>query len=719
VWNTCLLFFQFVLLLGYLYAHLSFKWAGTKRQPWLHGVVLLLPLFVLPITMPQALKGVYQHALGTNPDSLLAQPAFMVLAMLFASVGLPFFALAGGAPVVQRWFSRTDDPRAHDPYFLYQASNLGSMLALLSYPLFFERAFGLVDQSRWWSVGYIVLVVLIAAGLWVSRRHWHTAANEPAEPAIESPYPRPGHENRPPPSWRDRGIWVALSAGPSALLLAITAYLTTNLAPIPLLWVVPLALYLLTFIIAFATNPIVPAKAVRFLAFLAVLPAVVTLHVVGALPLKLMMPVHIGAFFLVALMCHMEIGASRPRADHLTEFYLWISVGGVIGGFFSSIVAPLAFNSLAEYPIALVFCYFAVGLALKPKRSLVLDLAMPIAVGLLAAFLEHRYADTKNEYAWAYPVAFGLAITTIRPVAFAAALAAAFIGLRAGADNYGHLLDERSFFGVHYVEAVPLILDHKYTGTYQNRLMNGTTYHGGEFMDDRKDEPITYYNPRSGVGRAVKALAERHELNDFAVVGLGTGTMAAYGQPGGTVDYYEIDPSIERMARNPKYFTYVTDCKAKVRVLLGDARLRIQEAKPAQYDLIALDAFASDAIPVHLLTVEAFHIYKRVLKPDGILAVHVSNRYLNLPPVVEAGISGLGWKAWDCDDIFTDSEKQEREDAGENSSDWVLVGTPAALAKLGKDKELVPLQHDPKERPWTDDYSNVLSAMFAFQRDSQ
>ncbi len=692
VWNTCLLFFQLVLLFGYLYAHLSFKWAGSKRQPWVHLVVVFAPLALLPIGLPLGLRQMYENALATNPHSWAAQPGLMLLLMLFVSVGLPFFALSGGAPVIQRWFSHTDDPRAHDPYFLYQASNLGSMLALLSYPLWFERTFGLENQSRWWSYGYaglIVLLVGVVATILAKRQ----AVDKEAEVVDDSPAP----------SWHDRLMWMFLSAGPSALLLAVTAYMSTNVAPIPLLWVIPLALYLITFIIAFSAKPLLSPRVAAYFAGAFVIPVVISINVMKGLPVAYMAAIHLVSFFLVAFACHSQISATRPRASHLTEFYLWISAGGVVGGFFSAIVAPMAFNSLAEYPIAIVACFTAIGLSMRPKAAWIFDLVVPIAFGALVYCVAHFYSEGKNEYVWTVPVVVAMVAASLRTIRFAATVAAIVIALHFGVYEDTNLYAGRSFFGVHYVEAVNDGAIH--------RLMNGNTTHGTQHLHpSMRRTPTTYYSHGSGVGRAILALQARHELTKFAVVGLGAGTLAAYGQPGESLDFYEIDPDIELMARNPKYFTYVTDSQAKINVLLGDARLRLNEAAPGTYDLLALDAFASDAIPVHLLTTEAFKLYFKALKPSGVLVVHVSNRYLRLAPVVAAVAKDCGLEGLSGHDDFESGPRLVTD----SRSWWVLVGRPAALTPFKSDPFWEPLHTSKKIRAWTDDYSNVLSAMIFF-----
>ncbi|MBI3722068.1 MAG: hypothetical protein HY248_05895, partial [Fimbriimonas ginsengisoli] len=326
--------------------------------------------------MPEKLRSVYESALATNPHGVLAQPLPMLLLMLLAGVGLPFFAISAGAPTLQRWFSQTNHPRALNPYFLYQASNLASMVALIGYPSWFERLYRLDEQSRYWSYGYVALTGLVLACAIALNRVPQSAGNA----AIES---APIADDVA-PTWRRRLLWIFLTAGPSALLLGVTGYLTTNVAPIPLLWVAPLSLYLITYIIAFADRPWLSPTATRIFALMAAALPAFAFGFDRSGPISVIVPMHLICAFVVMLGCHSEVGRSRPSPTHLTEFYLWISLGGVLGGFFAAIVAPLTFVSLSEYPVALAACLVAIGLAARPRRSLVLDVVWPVLVGVAA-----------------------------------------------------------------------------------------------------------------------------------------------------------------------------------------------------------------------------------------------------------------------------------------------------------------------------------------------
>ena len=702
VWNTSLMFFQAMLLLGYLYAHHSIRLLGAKRQAIVHCLVMVAAAAVLPLRVPEALRAAYENALVTAPNGLLASPAPMLLAMLVASVGLPFFALSAGAPTLQRWFAQTSDPQAKDPYFLYQASNLASMFALLGYPLWFERVFALHEQSVDWSWGYAVLLILMAACA-IRLNLGGRAATEPEvaeNPDLKAEITR-----------KDKVMWVFLAACPTAMLGAMTTYLTTNLAPIPLLWVLPLALYLVTFVVAFAKG--FNGRLVKYYAMAALFLVVVFMLKRLTQPLWVALPIHFLGFFLTALACHWEIAKNRPRPQHLTSFYVWISVGGVIGGFFVAIVAPLVFNTLAEYPVSLVLAFVAIALAQGPESRLKWqDFAVPavaIALTLLARqgstdfTMGWLYRVMQHfDYAWIYLALLAMVICAMRPMRFAFVL----LGLL-GFSLYFDLqrpqdviYRRRDFFGVLTVSK------ERFKGDTFHVLLNGTIIHGAQQLDGpRRFIASTYYTPTSGLGRALTALGDTPLMDHVASVGLGVGTIAAYGRQGMNLDFYEINPQVEQMARNPNLFTYLSDSKATIRVLIGDARLRLRTAPPGLYGLISLDAFSSDAIPVHLLTREALQTYLRALAPHGIIAVHISNRFLNLEPVVCADADDLG---------LSGCEINTHESAAiyDTPSMWVLLArTPADLSAITRGGRCNPLTNRQHLRAWTDDYSNVLAAL--------
>lgn len=672
VWSASLVFFQGALLLGYLYAHLSNRWLGPRRQPFLHLAVLALPLALLPIGLAAgyAPSPTGNHSLG-------------VVWLLCTLVGAPFFVVSAGAPLLQRWFGATSDPKAHDPYFLYAASNLGSLLALLAYPLLLEPTYRLAEQSRLWTVGYWGLAALVAAcGIATIAAARGSVAEKESQ------------TDRPAPTARDRFRWVALSAVPSSLLLGVTSYLTGNLAPVPLLWVVPLALYLLTFIVAFSERRS-PSSAVWGRALpLLLTPLSLALLLEATSPLFALAAFHLAVFVVAALMCHKRLSESRPGVHHLTEFYLWISVGGVLGGAFNGLVAPVAFNSLVEYPAALIAAALLVprrtGLSLK---ATLLWAALPAAVCAalvaiaLAAGMPPSPARTALTMGLPLVVAFLGADDARRyGLGMAGVFVAAWI---TGAASDGRILvSDRSFFGVHRV----------IESGRQVQLVHGNTIHGIQDRD-RPSEPLTYYSRSGPVGQL---LSGDRRFKSVALVGLGVGSIAAYGEPGDKYTYFEIDPVVEQLAKDERYFTFLKDTRADLGVVLGDARLTLALEPNSSYDLVILDAFSSDSIPAHLLTREALEVYRSKLMPGGLVAVHISNRYLDIAPTLAATARELGWNAFLNEDEATTDEA----DAGKRSSRWMVLAEGDPELDLRWD----PIE-DPKGEVWTDDYTNILRSL--------
>lgn len=688
VWTTSELFFQAVLLLGYGYAHLSTKRFGPRKQSWYHLPLMGVALLTLPFAT---------HVVGATDES---SPIPRLLMQLSVMVGLAFFAISAGAPLIQRWFADTRDPHAKDPYFLYSASNLGSMVALLAYPALFEPRFTLGEQAKIWAGGFGVLIVMMLACAVVLKRSPKPeedtfAEAEQVEVAQAVPAVTSGQR------WR----WIALAAVPSSLLLGVTTYVTTNITPIPLLWVVPLALYLLTFILAFAKRPLLSARVLGRLTPLLLTPLMVAVIMEAFIPA--LAAAHLVAFFFAAWMCHARLSESRPHAKHLTEFYFCLSVGGVIGGAFNAILAPVAFNSLLEYPLALV----AAGLMVpayrpgSPRNRF--DGIFPALVVLLsiAMVLGTRFAGMAPT-----PLRTGLVVgvpaalcflAVDRPLRYSLSLLGMLIVSQffAVSSSLRVVARERSFFGVHRVLFSG--------GNRFHELTHGNTVHG---MQDtlHPETPLTYYYPTGPVGAIFKGYSGANEKKNVALVGLGVGSIAAYGVPGQTMTYYEIDPLVRDIAENPKYFTFLRDSKAKVNVVIGDARLRLAQAPDHSYDLIVLDAFSSDAIPVHLLTKEAAEMYRQKLKPGGVLAYHVSNRYLDLARVLAALGKSLHMFVYDGLDGTTNDE----EAAGKRQSEWILMADKeSAFDPLASAKMFYPIEVDPIKRPWTDDFSNVLSVL--------
>jgi hypothetical protein len=911
VWNTCMVFFQALLLAGYAYAHATTTWLGARKQAWMHLAILLVPFLFFPIYVNKAL---------VNPGA--DNPIPGLLAVLFVSVGVPFFVVSTSAPLLQKWFASTDHPAARDPYFLYGASNLGSMLALLGYPFVVEPRLILRTQAWWWSIGYGLLVVLAAVCavfLWRSRPAPVLAPVGPVEEESEVPEPakknlvqvgasravtsqRPKTRGRgrsqgittaqtaaPPPEPMPTPLsdkvtlgrrlrWVLLAAVPSSLMLGATTYVTTDIAAIPLLWIGPLTLYLLTFIIVFAKIPqlaqrvavwLVAAGALaaftfyflpslkleeRLLFFLRlaaalglvasvlifwdrkpnllhramilILPLLVLLLLFMMLSslkpenVKYAIAIHLAVLFVVAMVCHGELALDRPGTKYLTEFFLWMSLGGVLGGLVNALIAPLVFNDLHEYPLALmVVCFLLPPLGVEKdsvwgRRADAIMTAILLLAGvvliwlgapapanqitwervlharwgfLLAALLigvglavvaalrtrERRSAawfDLLLPLAllvfiigaiwgvWSLPVTARLSVLagkfgiklhhlrTILSIGLPAVLCYTFVersrrfGLGVGALLLGVafcnlfegnvVYQTRSFFGVLKVSRDVELQEGEDPGDNCIRLTHGTTLHGMQFLDPkRKDVPITYYHGTGPVGQFCEAY-NGDPAQALGVIGLGTGTMACYARPGQNLTFYDIDAAVRDISfTTDRYFTYVEDARrrgAKVNLVLGDARVTMERqtlAEDEKYGILVVDAFSSDAIPIHLITREALHVYLDKMRPDGIIAFHISNRYLNLEPVLanlaeEEGMNAL--------------VQHDRQPApGKTDSTWVVlarkpehlsrlmrkgqtepVARALALSVLGIYEERSlwqPVTKDDRVGVWTDDYSNLWS----------
>jgi hypothetical protein len=700
VWNTCMVFFQAALLAGYAYAHASTAWLGVRRQVVLHAGLLLLPLFCLPLGVSR--EWVQSLPAGTDPGLWL-------LWLLLATVGPPFAVVSATAPLLQRWFSRTGHHTAGDPYFLYGASNVGSMLALLGYPLVVEPKLRLARQSEVWAVGYGVLVVLIlacAAVVWRTSQAFPESSDHRTDPSRSD---RPGIGQ-----WFR---WVALAFVPSSLMLGVTMYLTTDLASIPLLWIIPLALYLLTFILVFARRQVLPhAWMVRAL-------PVTVLALALAMCLQLtelvFIPLHLLTFFVVAMVCHGELVRHRPPARFLTAFYLAMSIGGVLGGIFNALLAPVLFDWVAEYPLMLVLaclaCPVAGPIARRP-RDLALDFVVPLALGIVIAVLVPMVLPITDSQrsSVGLKLTFGVAALICfsfkdRPVRFALGIGAVLLASQVAVNVYGPVMyRERNFFGV-------LRVTQEARGSYR-RLFQGNTVHGQQSLDPaRRRDPLTYYHRTGPIGQVFEAFAARPARPDVAVVGLGAGTLACYATPEQRWTFYEIDPAVERIARNPRYFTYLEDSLAQsCNVILGDARLRLREAPRSGYGLIVLDAFSSDAIPVHLLTREALQLYRDKLADGGLIACHISSRYIDLAPVLGALARDAGLVARVRFDLALSPEQIGE---GKLASTWVAIAArDTDLGALAKDPRWEVLRSSPDEAVWTDDFSNVIEHLMIGRR---
>jgi hypothetical protein len=707
VWNTALVFYQAALLVGYAYAHFSTRWLGPRRQAALHAALLALPLLALPIGIPA----------GWLPPGS-GSPIPWLLSALLVGVGLPFIVVSATSPLLQRWFAASGHPHGADPYFLYGASNAGSMLALLAYPLLLEPSLRLHTQSALWSWGYGLLAALLVGCAIVLWRRPRVAAAEAASGATAQPL-----------AARRVGRWVLLALVPSALLSSVTSYLSTDIAAIPLLWVLPLALYLLTFVIVFARRPIVPHWLVLRALPLAVLPLTIILVLRFNHPLELLIPIHLLVFLVVTLACHGELARDRPPPAQLTAFYLWQSLGGVLGGALVALVAPLVFTSVVEYPLMLVLACALIPLGrdegkaavegAEPstapsgvgsrlplfniqRSSLAADLLLPTALGLLSAgsILGVRsigLGSGVGERALVFGVPVLLCFSmSRRPVRFALGVAALLLaGQMYPAVTGSTLYAERTFFGVNRVQLT--------SDGSAHLLFHGSTLHGTQLLaPEARRVPVSYYYPTGPIGQVFSA---RPGLRSVAVVGLGTGSLACYRAPGQRWTYYEIDPAVARIARDPSMFTYMSECDPQANIVLGDARLMLAQTDET-YDLIVLDAYSSDSIPVHLLTREALGVYLKRLNPGGLLAFHISNRQLNLKPVLAALAADSRLVALMNDDFAISDEDGER---GKSPSQWVALarGQEDLTGIAGKPGWQADLPFSADDL-WTDDYSSLL-----------
>jgi len=700
VWNTCMVFFQIMLLAGYFYAYAAMKWLGRRTQIVVHLTLVLLPLLVsvLPLHLPHGWEPPTQHS-----------PVFWLLGVLVVSVGLPFFVLSSSTPILQRWFGDTDHKQSSDPYFLYAASNVGSLAGLMAYPFLLEPLLRLSEQSRLWKSGYIVFVLMTlecAALVW--NRKTKLAAASIDEPEALSTKP----------IWQQRLRWIALAFVPSSLMIGVTTALTTDVPAIPLFWVLPLALYLISFILVFAKRQLISHDwLIRRMPFL-ILGALVPVVSQTKLPLAVLLTLYLLVLFVVALVCHGELARSRPAVKRLTEFYLWISVGGVLGGIFNSLVAPLVFHSVLEFPLVLI----AAALLRPPidvkaltgnallwaKRK---DWLLPLSLGLcmIAVILcVGRFGFKPSRplnillfgYAMLWCLSFGK-----RPMRFAAGVAALFFASTFYPGSFGHILHaERSFYGV---SRVTNDTDGKF-----RYLFHGGTIHGIQSLDESKSrEPLAYFTRNGPAGDIFRTEQARLPNGDIAIVGLGAGAMACHLVPGERLTYYEIDPSVTGIAENPKYFTFLSQCAPNAKIILGDARLKLRDAPDGRYGLISLDAFSGDTIPMHLVTREALALYTRKLAPGGLIVFQISNLYLQMSPILAALADDAHLKVLTADDTFVSPQEIA---AGKFPSRWVVMArTDADLNDLASNSNSpgrwVQVPRNPGTRVWTDDYSNLLS----------
>lgn len=703
VWNTCMVFFQAMLLAGYAYAHGTAAWLGVRRQSVLHLLLLLVPLAVLPISV----------GVGATPPST-DLPIGWLLWQLFSGVGLPFFVVSSSAPLLQKWFAQTAHQDARDPYFLYAASNIGSLLALLGYPVLIEPHLRLGDQSRAWMWTYIAMIGSVAA---CAICMWRAATHPPVTaPANSTDNRDPSSESALASAFtvdvtlRDRLWWIALSAIPSSLMLGVTTFVTTDLAAVPLMWVLPLAIYLLTFVIVFARRPILRhAHMLRLLPFV-LLPMGVLLFFRPRHLEWLTIPAHLLTFFIAAMVCHGELVRRRPAAARLTEFYLFMSVGGVLGGLFNAILAPQLFTGVVEYPLVMgLVCFVlprpshAEDSPAERRRDWMVPAGFAAATVLVLGLLR---ATSLDRTAGVLPIFFIVALLTCftckeRPIRFGLSYAVLLVAVGFLADRRaGNLLHvERNFFGIKRVLLDP--------GGRLRLFVHGNTTHGCELLDPaRKDEPSSYYHRRGPIGEVFAVLNAAPSGPNVGIIGLGVGAVAAYARPGQHFTFYEIDPGVERIARDTRYFNFLADCRGTCDVVLGDGRLTIARVPDHHFNLILLDAFSSDAVPTHLLAREAIELYLSKLTDDGIVAFHISNRFFNFEPLLANAAADLHLA---CLAKFAPQVTPEERVDGKLGSHCLVMTRHAERLRTFHDMiGWAPPASQPGLEIWTDQYCDIF-----------
>ena len=683
VWTTAMLFFQTVLLAGYAYAHFVATRLPGRVQIGVHAAVWAAGLLFLPIAIPADW--------AFDPEGY---PALETLVLFAAGVGLPFFALAANAPLLQKWYARSGGPSADDPYHLYASSNAGSLVSLLAFPLVAEPLMGTAAISRSWGWIYVVLGVGLAlCAMLVLRGNSREAPEPSAAPAYR-------------PSVGQIAKWVAIAFVPSSMMLGVTSIISTDLGAFPLVWVIPLALYLLTFVLAFSKRLRLPEKLV------ALLFVTTTVLIVVAMAMNVMTGlglVAIGglfaAFFLTALMFHTRLYESRPPEAGLTPFYFAMAFGGALGGLFNSVIAPAIFNSNYEAPIIFALAGLALAGPWRPLRDV--GVAFAIVAGLSAIVLAGRAIgitprDSVEVFILTGLMAFmALLIARQKPLQFAVTAALLLAIGHQQFQSIGVTHRDRSFFGIYTVK--------DRVGDGIRVLSHGTTEHGHQYIDDTgtKPRPLSYYHPRAPLGQVFGSEVIAPDAK-VGVVGLGVGALSCYATPGQTWRFYEIDKLVDDIARDPAHFSYMDQCAREMPTILGDARLTLAQETDAPFDVLVIDAYSSDAIPIHLITLEALDLYRERMTADGILVMHISNRFYELAPILGNAAEVLGITALYQNRAGTVEDPIQK---GEVPSKVVLMSAdPAALA---------PFVGDPRWKAlagqgglvWTDDHANLLSAL--------
>ena len=694
-WNTCMVFYQTILFLGYLYAHYLSTSQSQNKQVLIHGLIILVSCIALPLALPE----------NSEPPSQ-SDPTFWIFWTLLLAIGLPFFVVSTTAPLMQKWFAHVGHHTSHDPYYLYAASNTGSLIALLSYPFLIEPTIGLITQKIIWSIGYIFLIVLIivcGTFLWRNNKKLTLPEENIDLDADDIPLLTKLH-------------WLALAFVPSSLLLGLTNFISTDIASVPLLWIIPLTLYLLSFILVFSKwgNKIHPGML--FLQPIVLLPFIAYSFINPAvLPYWLDLTIHLTAFFLAIMVCHGVLAKHRPHTKHLTIYYLIMSFAGMLGGMFNTFVAPFIFNGVYEYPIMIV-----AALLLRPNYLTIKDGKIKLfafqAIFPLVLFFIGLFIYISNNELGHYLDAIGVGLILLAGLTYSFRNKPITLSLLTGVIivftmGLHHLLtntlyQKRTFYGVHSVRESILINEQNKQEKY-HELFHGTTKHGAERLSAKYlTTPLTYYSRQGPIGQLFKTYETKNHNWVIGAVGLGAGALACYSQPDQHWSFFEIDPTVIDIAKNPNYFKYLELCGKNIKMVIGDARLSLKKQPENKFDLLILDAFSSDSVPTHLLTQEAITLYFKKLKPKGILAFHITNRHLTLKKVLSDHAKHLNFSA------LIQEFKPKAKIPLVVATDWVVMSKdkgmliPLQQSRLGNWEKL-PLYFDMK--PWTDDFTNIIS----------
>ncbi len=694
VWNTCMVFYQSILFLGYLYAHFLSTRLNHHKQILVHFGVILLSFIALPLALPD----------NVSPPTE-SNPTFWLIGVLSLAIGLPFFVVSTTAPLIQKWFANVGHHTSDDPYYLYAASNSGSLIALLSYPFLIEPNIGLANQKTYWSIGFVVLCLLVAGcafTLWKAQQAKDEVMAEKTQDDELGLY--------------TKLHWLALAFVPSSLLLGLTTFISTDIASVPLLWIIPLTLYLLTFILVFSKwhdkiHPLMvnlqPIVLLPFLGFSFINPA--------ALPYWVDLGIHLTAFFLAVMVCHGELARLRPSTKHLTTYYLIMSFAGMLGGMFNTFVAPFIFNAVYEYPLMIT-----AALLLRPglKESFgdaglarLKPFILPIALLVAGLVLYFSIDDLP-----AYLDTIGVGLILLAGLTYAFRSQPITLALMTGlliSFTFGlhgllsnTLYQERTFFGVLSVRE-SVLTDEKGQPEKYREFYHGTTKHGAQRLAAGLSRtPLTYFSRPGPIGQLFSEFDKVNGNWEIGIVGLGAGTLACYAKDGQQWAFYELDPLVIDIASNPEYFTYISQCNPKIRMVPGDARLSLEKERDHKFDLFVIDAFSSDSIPTHLLTQEAIKLYFDKIKPGGILALHITNRHLALKNVLaeherQLGLSGLLQEFKPQDDVPLVV-----------ATDWAVMAKKPETLEALRQSQLGSWQKLPvsfNNRAWTDDFTNIVT----------